>query len=337
MQELILRVRKELKESSALGEYGDAAIRRELLQREIAAVPSVRTIGRVLERHGVLDGHRRIRRPAPPPGWYLPDVAERRSELDSFDVVEDLIIEGGVHVDVLNGISLHGGLIGSWPVTAVSAVFVTEALIGHWRRFGLPDYAQFDNDTRFQGAHQWKDTIGRVTRLCLSLGVTPVFAPPRESGFQAAIESFNARWQSKVWGRFHHESLSALQAQSARYVAAHHLRSAARIDSAPPRHKFPGSWKLDLDIPRRGRIIFVRRTTDHGDVTIMGNHFGVDQNWIHRLVRAEVDLNAGRVTFCALRRKDPKWQPLLASRRYRFPVHRFKGRVVPASEAFGRS
>ncbi len=40
-------------------------------------------------------------------------------------------------------------------------------------------------------------------RLCLSLGVTAVFAPPRETGFQAAVESFNARWQAKVWQRFH--------------------------------------------------------------------------------------------------------------------------------------
>jgi len=39
-------------------------------------------------------------------------------------------------------------------------------------------------------------------RTCLRLDVTPVFAPPRESGFQAAIENFNGRWQAKVWARF---------------------------------------------------------------------------------------------------------------------------------------
>ena len=55
----------------------------------------------------------------------------------------------------------------------------------------------------FKALHQFKDTIGRVIRLCLSLGVTAVFAPPRETGFQAAVESFNARWQANVWQRFH--------------------------------------------------------------------------------------------------------------------------------------
>ncbi|SRR5712691_4046719 len=72
-----------------LGEYGAQAIRRELAVRGPAGVPSVRTIGRILERRGALDGGRRIRRPPPPPGWYLPEVAAGRAELDSFDMPVD--------------------------------------------------------------------------------------------------------------------------------------------------------------------------------------------------------------------------------------------------------
>jgi hypothetical protein len=114
----------------------------------------VRTIHRILERRGVLDGRRRIRRPAPPPGWHLPEVASKRQELDSFDVVEGLVIKGGPQIEVLNGISLHGGLAASWPMEAsVTAKSVVASLIEHWRVFGPPGYAQFDNDTIFQGTH----------------------------------------------------------------------------------------------------------------------------------------------------------------------------------------
>jgi len=73
--------------------------------------------------------------------------------------------------------------------------------VEHWRAVGLPGYAQFDNDAIFEGAQVHPDTIGRVTRTCLSLGVIPVFVPPRETGFQAAIEGFNGLWQAKVWAR----------------------------------------------------------------------------------------------------------------------------------------
>src|SRR3990170_4973548 len=46
-----------------------------------------------------------------------------------------------------------------------------------WREEGLPWYAQFDNDTRFQGPHQFPDVVGRVPRLCLQLGVLPRVHP----------------------------------------------------------------------------------------------------------------------------------------------------------------
>ena len=324
-EDLILTVRRELKESSALGEYGDAAIQRELRERHFTPLPSLRTIARILERRDALDGRRRRRQLPPPPGWYLPDVAQGHSELDSFDIVEGLVIEGGVEVEVLNGISLHGGLIASWPEGAITARRAAEAFIEHWRAFGLPAYAQFDNDTRFQGAHQFPDTLGRVSRLCLSLNVTPVFAPPRETGFQAAVENFNGRWQAKVWARFHHASLAALQAQSARYVAACHQRAAQRMEGAPSRGPFPSPWQADVQAPLHGRVVFLRRTTEQGQVHLLGRSFLVDSNWPHRLVRAEVDLNTDRISFYGLRRKEPSAQPLLRTCDYHLPRKRFQG------------
>jgi hypothetical protein len=260
------------------------------------------------------------------PGWYLPDVAERANELDSFDVIEDLMIEGGIHVDVFTAISLHGGLVACWPDRNIPSTKVVSAMSEHWRRVGLPTYAQFDNDARFQGNHRSADSIGRVIRLCLSLGVTPVFAPPRETGFQAAIESFNGRWQAKVWQRFHYESLAALQLQSARYIAAYRSHLSRRIEQAPQRSSFPSVWQLDLQAHPRGRIVYLRRTSEDGKVNLFGHSFFVDQNWPHRLVRAEVNLNAGVISFYALRRREPAQQPLLQTVEYRLPNRRFSDR-----------
>ena len=61
-------VRRELKETSDLGEYGARAIYRELAARGHRGAPAVRTIGRILERRGALDAGRRMRRPPPPRG-----------------------------------------------------------------------------------------------------------------------------------------------------------------------------------------------------------------------------------------------------------------------------
>src|SRR5215467_6289147 len=55
LEDLVLQVRQELKDTSDLGEFGAAVIRAELRARDVAAVPLARTIGRILERRGVLD------------------------------------------------------------------------------------------------------------------------------------------------------------------------------------------------------------------------------------------------------------------------------------------
>jgi len=323
VEDLVLVLRRELKETSDLGEYGARALHRELVARGQALVPSVRTIGRILERRGSLDAGRRIRRTPPPQGWYLPEVAAGRAELDSFDIVEGLALAGGVRLEVLNVISLHGGLPGSWPQALVTAKTAVEALGAHWREFGRPAYAQFDNDMIFQGGHRGQDVLGRVVRTCLRLDVIPVFAPPQESGFQAAIENFNGRWQGKVWARFHHASLAALQERSRRYVHAYRTRAAARIEAAPTRWPFPAAWQPDLQAHPVGTLIFIRRSTEAGTVSLLGRTFRVDPLWPHRLVRCEVNLNTQTLRFHALRRREPFYQPLLHEAPYSFPRRRF--------------
>lgn len=227
----VLGMRRWLKEKSALGEYGAVAIQRELNQSGVNPAPSVRTIGYILQRSGALDGQRRVRRPAPPKGWYLPDVRQGSAELDSWDYIEDLTLRGGVLFDVLNVVSLHGGLAGSWPSENPLAKGHVEASTVHWRRFGLPAYSQFDNDTRFIGVIGYKDVLSRVVRHCMSLGVTAVFAPPRETGFQAAVESFNARWQAAVLRRFHHKTMRDLGRRNTAFLKAYRRRLAVRIEA----------------------------------------------------------------------------------------------------------
>lgn len=320
----VLRLRRWLKAHSDLGEYGAPAIRRELEQRGERSCPSISTISRILRRYGLLDARRRVRRPPPPRGWYLPAVAAGRAELDSFDTIEGLAIKGGPDLTILTGISLHGGLTAAWAAKNVSAKTVVANLLEHWRAVGLPAFAQFDNDNRFQGPKQHADSVGRVSRLCLSLGVTPVFTPPNETGFQAAIESFNNTWQAKVWRRFRHRSLHGVQRRSARFIAAHRQRHAPRIEAAPRRRRFPKRWKLDLQEHPRGIIVFLRRTDDQGRINLLGHTFIVDRSWLHRLVRAEVNLDAKHIAFYALRRREPTHQRLLGKVKYTLPKKPFK-------------
>lgn len=107
-------------------------------------------------------------------------------------------------------------------------------------------------------------------------------------------------------------------------MVASRQRAAARIEAAPKRRPFPEGWKLDLQAHPRGRIIFLRRTSAQGVVELLGHRFEVDASWSHRLVRAEVDLDAGRIHFFALRRREPNHQSLRREVAYTLPRRRFQ-------------
>lgn len=324
LERRILALRGELR-NSLLGECGAPTIRATLEARHARQVPSVATINRVLARHGAQDAAQRVRRPPPPKGWYLPAVATGEAELDCFDLIEDLKIANGPLISVLTGTALHGGLVDAWPLDPASAKAVLQCLVERWRREGLPDYAQFDNDTLFQGTHRFADSVGRVSRLCLALGIVVVFAPLREPGFQNAIEGFNGLWQAKLWQRHRFKDLNQLRGLSDRYISAHRARSAPRRELAPQRRPFPKSFKLDLNAPLNGTIIYLRRTDEAGRVHLLGKSFPVSNTWPHRLVRCDVDFNANRIRFHGLRRREPQEQPLLRTTTYHRAYRRFRG------------
>src|SRR5207244_4125697 len=55
LEDLVLKTRSALAQSD-LGAIGAAPIRQALLEQGVAAVPSLRTISRILARRGALDG-----------------------------------------------------------------------------------------------------------------------------------------------------------------------------------------------------------------------------------------------------------------------------------------
>ena len=326
VEQRIVELRKSLREDSILGEYGARAIQ-AALKTEMATAPSVASINRVLAHHGLQDAARRIRRPAPPKGWYLPEVTAGRAEVDCFDFIEDLKIAEGPLVNALTAKSVHGALTDAWMLSQLSAKGTVSCLQARWQRDGLPAHAQFDNDTVFQGAHQFADTVGRVSRLCLALGVIPVFVPPLEHGMQNTIEGFNALWQAKVWQRHRVGSMGELQMRSDQYIAAHRARTQQAAEAAPPRRAMPRDFELDLRAPLTGQIIFIRRTHERGQVHLLGQRFTVSPDWLHRLVRCEVDFDHHCIRCFALRRHAPTEQPLINTITYYRPDKPFRGEL----------
>jgi hypothetical protein len=101
-----------------------------------------------------------------------------------------------------------------------------------------------------------------------------------------------------------------LRRRSDRFVAAHHIKSQERRETAPPRLQWPPE---PLQIRADPKAIFIRRTDDQGRVRLLANAFAVDPNWKHRLVRCEVYLRSQTILCFGLRRTQPEHQPLLVT------------------------
>jgi len=323
VEQCVLTLRKQLKENSPLGEHGADAILHEMRQCECQGLPSRATVNRILKRHGELDGRQRKRFKPPPIGWYLKPLVKKLAELDQFDDFEGLYITGGETFQVLNAISLHGGLVGSWPMMRMTSENTVQKLLEFWSEFGLPDYAQFDNAAIFQGS-RWPDSLGKVVRCCLSLGVTLVFVPPRETGFQAVVESYNGRWERGVWKRFRFENLADVQRQSELYVDAVRMKNQERYETSPMQWQMPKDWTLNYATRPQGNVIFIRRTTNEEYVEVMGHHWLVPGAGTHKLVRADVDLTKNSIAFYRIRRREPNVHELIATAEYHFPNKPFK-------------
>ncbi len=103
-------------------------------------------------------------------------------------------------------------------------------------------------------------------------------------------------------------------------MTAHRKKNAERIEDAPRRRLFPKAWKLNLQRPLAGRVVYVRKTNETGCVRVLGHCWEASKLWCHRLVRVDVDLTAREVRIYALRRRDPAKHTLLTTHEYEPPT-----------------
>jgi hypothetical protein len=120
-----------------------------------------------------------------------------------------------------------------------------------------------------------------------------------------------------VWQRFQHRDLPDLQKRSRAYLEAARDHAAPRLATAPERRPFPSDFVLDHQRPLAGTVVFLRRTNAQGLVECLGHKWPIDDMWIHRLVRIEIDLTGETVRIFRLRRREPADQPLIQNFAYR--------------------
>jgi transposase InsO family protein len=198
---------------------GAQAIRWELEDLEVQPLPSIRTINRILSRRDLT--HRRTGRYEPKGKAYpmLPGLWPNQTH--QVDLVGPCYLTGPIRFYSLNAMDIMLNRCAIEPMASKAAQSVLDAVYAVWKRMGIPDNLQVDNELAFFGSPTHPRGMGPLIRLCLLYGVDLWFIPRSEPWRNGVIEKFNGHYRQKFLAKIAITSRAELRQASLAYEHRH--------------------------------------------------------------------------------------------------------------------
>lgn len=185
------------------------------------------------------------------------------------------------------------------PYKGKRDIFITDFLVYTWQMLGIPKYLQLDNELSFKGSNRHPRTFGNVIKLCLCLGVEPIFIPEAEPWRQGVIEKFNDVYDKTFFRRQHFKDFEHLSKESYVFESFHNNnhrygklkgKTPWVVHTSVTRKVLPKSFNLHKRyIPfKDGRVSFVRLTDEKGCVRFFTETFKVEKDLSNEYVKGTV-------------------------------------------------
>jgi putative transposase len=288
----VVRARRRL-ERSPVGLIGPNWVRRQLQQWRVHPLPSRATIARILHQRGLTLGS------ATPPqsqAYYPHPRSATHFRLHAMDWTCRYLPGGkkafAFHTVDYASRNLHQDIFGD--KTAQSACVHALSV---WRGpLGLPDALQLDNDIAFVGGHHGQRVLGQFLRLCLAVGVEPIFLPFCEPQRNELVEELNGLWQWALWRHRRFHSLTKVQRTQSLFLHWYryhylpptlHGQTPVQASRRQPvvRLTTLQRWQLPEPLPiTAGRVHFIRLVDAHGEIRILNETWLVGQRWVGKYV-----------------------------------------------------
>ena len=280
---------------------GNQAIQWELEDMEVQPIPSLRTISRILCRRDLT--HRRTGRYEPKGKAYPVLPALLPNQTHQVDLVGPCYLSGPIRFYSLNSVDIAINRCGIEPMPSKAAQSVLDAVYGVWKRMGIPDNLQVDNEMAFFGSPTHPRGMGPLIRLCLLYGVNLWFIPPAEPWRNGGVEKFNDHYRQKFLAKVTMTSMTRLRQASLAYEHKHNsayrysklkghtpLKALARCGQKlvfPNRKKAP---QHPLEKPEEGCYHLVRFIRSNRKVNIFGELFTAPLETQYEYVVATIDV-----------------------------------------------
>jgi transposase InsO family protein len=310
LERTILAVRRRLQaHASPATRYsliGAVAIRAELKSLGIRPLPCERTIERVLQRNGLTLPRVRLA-PLLPRQEYPGPQARASNQLHEVDLVGPIYLKGRNHrYYIWVGKDVFDGAVCLRLASTRRRDEVLWFLGECWKDLGRPAQVQLDNARELSGWGPAARHLSRVIRLCLRFGVEPVFIPAGEPQFNGGVENFNGWFQPRLLqrrftrpGDLRRELARLQEAVNTQHVhprlggltPAQHRRK-SRLSKLPASFVVP----TDRQPLAAGRVIFLRRVSAAGTVSVLSQSFRVGKRHRSLYLRLVIDTGRGWLT-----------------------------------------
>jgi len=336
VRELVVATRLRLRRRQ-IALSGPQAIQDELSHSQLLrSVPSLATIKRILH-----DAHL-IHHPKQPKRGYFPQpTASSTYVLHAMDWTARYL-RGGAKLFVFHTVDVQTRALTQTLHTNKRGATVRTHALAAWQHLGLPDGLQLDNDAAFNGGHKVPRVFGAFVRLCLYLGIEPIFLPVGEPKRNGVVERLHGVWSQTFWRTHRFDSLAEVRRAAPQFVRFYMQRYyPPALQGATPgqaeeqvsrRHLTAQEVELlPNELPlTAGRVHFVRLVTAQGQITLLNETWTVGKRLAGQYVWATISTARRRLQI--YHRQSERVRVRLVGE-FRYALHE---QVVPLSAQFQR-
>jgi hypothetical protein len=305
-------VRHTARETRFAG-VGPRTIQREY-RRRYGPPPSLSTIQRILSRNHCATPtpqKRQHYRPHPEAG--------KPNTVQTTDIITRWIT-GGAVIQTFHTVDIYSNDVASSSHAHKSDADACQHLLHAWKSLGIPEIAQFDNESAFSGGRS-AYRISQVVRLCLYFGIQVLFTPIEEADYNWPVETFNGLWAKRFWQRHHFSrrcdvprvQRTFLHWYRTDYVAPHQSDTPTRLQRGWPIHRLPTCWAKHLPDPLpicAGQIHAVRRMDQAGYVHFLNQPIRIGKRSAERYIWLTLDTAHRQLAIWYQRSVQADWRQL---------------------------
>jgi len=293
MEQTIVDTRKKL-ESTLYCQIGALNIKWHL-QKQGLSSPSIPTINKVLKRNNLTKKRHRYQSK----GVNYPTLKITKSNfLHQFDVVGPRYLKTDGRFYSANAIDAYDRRCCINPVRRQTKADILASLIRCFQILGIPEYLQMDNKLPMRGSNRYPHSFGLVIRLCLYLGIQPVFIPIKEPWRNGIIEHFQNVFDKSFFRSQYFIDFSHLVSQAKGFEAFHDSNHRySTLEGSTPAGKRSGDIKYlskDFKLPSKlgiadGYVHLIRFVRSNRILDIFGEKFAMPIELEYEYVWATID------------------------------------------------